>query len=34
MAIAASRFAECQKTIASINWQLKSLAIMDDLLIE
>lgn len=34
MAIAASRFAECQKTIASINWQLKSLAIMDDFLIE
>ncbi|KAL3322620.1 hypothetical protein AABB24_039958 [Solanum stoloniferum] len=34
MAIAASRFAECQKTIASINWQLKSLAIVDDFLIE
>ncbi|XP_059284050.1 filament-like plant protein 3 [Lycium ferocissimum] len=34
MAVAASRFAECQKTIASINWQLKSLAIMDDFLID
>ncbi|KAK4354197.1 hypothetical protein RND71_026391 [Anisodus tanguticus] len=34
MAIAASRFAECQKTIASINWQLKSLASMDDFLID
>lgn len=34
MAIAASQFAECQKTITSINWQLKSLAIMDDFLID
>lgn len=34
MAIAASRFAKCQKTIASINWQLKSLAIMDDFLVD
>ncbi|KAJ8531091.1 hypothetical protein K7X08_025822 [Anisodus acutangulus] len=34
MAIAASQFAECQKTIASINWQLKSLAIMDDFFID
>ncbi|MCD9638173.1 hypothetical protein HAX54_021948 [Datura stramonium] len=30
MAIAASRFAKCQKTIASISWQFKSLAVMDD----
>lgn len=34
MTIAASQFAECQKTIASINWQLKTLAIMDDFLID
>ncbi|XP_075081034.1 filament-like plant protein 3 isoform X2 [Nicotiana tabacum] len=34
MAIAASQFAECQKTIASIGWQLKSLATMDDFLVD
>ncbi|KAM3238535.1 filament-like plant protein 3 isoform X1 [Capsicum annuum] len=34
MAIATRRFAECQKTIASINWQLKSLAMMDYFLID
>ncbi|CAN4115583.1 unnamed protein product [Withania somnifera] len=34
MAIAARQFAECQKTIASINWQLKTLAIVDDFLID
>lgn len=34
LALAASRFAECQKTIASLGQQLKSLATMEDFLID
>ncbi|PIN24247.1 hypothetical protein CDL12_03014 [Handroanthus impetiginosus] len=34
LAIAASKFAECQKTIASLDRQLKSLATLEDFLIE
>ncbi|KAL8034617.1 hypothetical protein ABFX02_12G040100 [Erythranthe guttata] len=34
LAVAASKFAECQKTIASLGRQLKSLATFEDLLIE
>lgn len=32
LAVAAAKFAECQKTISSIGQQLKSLATMDDFL--
>ena len=34
IAIAASKFAECQKTIASLGQQLKSLATLEDFLID
>lgn len=34
LAVAASKFAECQKTIASLGQQLKSLASLEDFLIE
>ncbi|KAK4486625.1 hypothetical protein RD792_006810 [Penstemon davidsonii] len=34
LAVAASKFAECQKTIASLGRQLKSLATLDDFLID
>ncbi|KAK8492951.1 hypothetical protein V6N12_025793 [Hibiscus sabdariffa] len=34
LAIAARKFAECQKTIASLGQQLKSLATLEDLLVD
>lgn len=34
LALAASRFAECQKTIASLGHQLKSLASLEDFLLD
>lgn len=34
LALAASRFAECQKTIASLGQQLKSLATLEDFLLD
>lgn len=34
LAVAASKFAECQMTIASLGRQLKSLATLEDFLIE
>ncbi|PWA46042.1 filament-like plant protein [Artemisia annua] len=34
LALAGSKFAECQKTIASINQQLKTLAMFDDFLLD
>lgn len=34
LALAASKFAECQKTIASLGQQLKSLATLEDFLMD
>jgi hypothetical protein len=34
LALAASKFAECQKTIASLGQQLQSLATLEDILMD
>lgn len=34
LALAASKFAECQKTIASLGQQLKSLVTLEDILMD